>query len=365
MEPITLLYAAFFLLLGGAIAAATLSRWEGACGWVSLGFVSAASLGLFYLAMHVFIKGAIGKVEIISFLAVTGATLSVSVDPLSALLLLITSIISFCVTLFSIRYIRHYEKEPVLRYYPPLLLLFASIIGVVVVRDMFFFLVFWEIMTLTSWALVVYEQEEGKSFRAGLEYFIATHVATGFIILASILLYSHSAGPSFSFEAFRSSLGGLLDTNPALVHFVLAFFFIGFVTKAGVLPFGFWLPDAYPAAPSGATAVFAGLLEKMGIYGVLRIFCELLPISHYSYIWGEIIAIFGALSIFVGTMSALTQDDSKRLMSFHAIGQVGYMFLGIGAGLYFLPINPALATISLVGGLFHLITIAGSSPVFS
>ena len=355
MEPITLLYASFLLLIAGAIAAAATCKYKTVCSWTSFGFVSASSVCLFYLAATVFVNGSTGNGEIISLSPVIGSTLSVGVDSLSALLLLIHSIVSFCVTLFSVTDMLRYRRESLLRYYPLLLLLFASIVGVVVARDMLFFLVFWEIMSLTSWALVIYEREDRTCIKAGLKYFIATHVATGFIILASVLVYSRTPGPSFGFEAFRISLGTLLNTHPAMVHIVLALFFVGFVTKAGILPFGFWLPDAYPAAPSGVTALFAGLLEKAGIYGVVRIFCELLPISHSSYVWGQIIAIFGTISMFVGTLAALTQDDSKRLMSFHAIGQVGYMLLGIGAGIYFLPVNPALATISLIAGLFHMI----------
>jgi hydrogenase-4 component B len=355
MEPITLLYIAFLLLVAGAIIAAAISSFKRACGWISLAFVSASSICLLYLAIYVFIKGATGSVEILTLYPLVNASLSVGIDTLSALLLFIISIISFCTTLFSIRYVRRYERESMLRYYPLLLLLFASIVGVVAMRDMLFFIAFWELMTLTSWALVVYERESKISLRAGLEYFIATHIATGLIVLAAVILYSRTPGPSFSFEALRASLGTLLTSNPALVHLILALFFIGFVTKAGVLPFGFWLPDAYPAAPSSASAAFAGTMTKLGIYGVVRVFCEFLPVSHYSYIWGEVIAIFGAISIFVGTMSALTQDDSKRLMSFHVIGQIGYMFLGIGLGVFLLPVNPPLATIALISGIFHLL----------
>lgn len=354
MGQLTLLYVAFLLLVAGAIISAVISRHERACGWVSMGFVSAASACLLYVAIYVFAKGAIESVEILSLHPVIGASLMVGIDSFSALLLLIISIISFCVTLFSIRYIRRY-KESLLAYYPLMLLLFASIVGVVSVRDMMFFIVFWEIMTLTSWALVIYERESETGLRAGLEYFIATHVATFLIILASLILYPRTPGPSFSFGALRTSFETLLISNPGLVHIVLALFFIGFVTKAGVLPFGFWLPNAYPAAPSSASAAFAGVLEKAGIYGVVRVFCELLPISHHSYIWGEVIAVFGAISIFVGTMSALTQDDTKKLMSFHAIGQIGYMFLGIGLGIFLLPVNPPLAIIALIAGLFHMI----------
>jgi len=355
MNPITILYVSFLLLVAGAIVAAATSKLQRFCSWSSLGFVSAASLCLLYLAIHVFAKGQITQPEPLLSLPGIGASLSIGIDALSALLFLIISIVSFCATLFSIRYIRKYEKESLLRFYPLLLLLFASIIGVVVIRDMLFFIVLWEMMTLTSWALVVYERESKISIRAGLEYFIATHVATGFIILASVLLYAHTSVPSFDFNALRASFDTLITSNPALVHLILASFFIGFVTKAGVLPFGFWLPNAYPAAPSSGSAAFAGIVEKAGIYAIVRVFCTILPISVYSQTWGVVIAIFGTFSIFIGTMSALTQDDSKKLMSFHAIGQIGYMLLGIGVGLYFLTINTALATIALVAGLFHMI----------
>jgi hydrogenase-4 component B len=355
MNPIAILYASFLLLIAGAIVAAATSKLQRFCSWSSLGFVSAASVGLLYLAIYVFANGQVAQQQPLLSLPGIGASFSIGIDALSALLFLIVSIVSFCTTLFSVRYIARYQKETLLRYYPLLLLLFASIIGLVVIRDMLFFIVFWEVMTLASWALVVYDRDSKISIRAGLEYFIATHVATGFIVLASVLLYAHSPGPSFGFQALRTSFETLISSSPVLVNIILASFFIGFVTKAGVLPFGFWLPDAYPAAPSSGSAAFAGTMTKLGVYGIVRVFCTILPLSVYSQIWGVVIAVFGAFSIFVGTMSALTQDDSKRLMSFHVIGQIGYMFLGIGIGLYFLPINPVVATIALISGVFHLV----------
>lgn len=352
---INLLYAAFLLLVVGAIAVAAISRHKGACGWAALGFVSAASACLIYLAAYVFFEGEVKAVGLLNLHPVIGTSLSVEIDPLSALFLIIISVISFCVTLYSIRYIRHYEKESLLRYYPWLLLFFASIVGVVCMTDMLFFIIFWEMMTLTSWALVVYERENKESLKAGLIYFIVTHMATGCLILAAVILYSYTAGPSFSFEDLRAVLKTQLIVNPALVHGVLALFFIGFVTKASTLPFGFWLPLAHPVAPSSFSAVLSGVMIKAGVYGIVRLFCTILPISTSTQTWGIIIALFGSFSIFIGTMSALTQDDAKRLMAFHSIGQVGYMFLGIGAGFYFLPVNSALATIALVAGLFHMV----------
>jgi hydrogenase-4 component B len=355
MEPIQLLYIALLLLTLGSGISAAIARYKTACGWVSLGFVSASAICLIYLAVYVFLKGSIEEQELFNLSPLIGASFRAGIDPLSALFLLAISIIAFCATLYSISYLRHYEKESLIRYYPLLLLFFASLAGIVCLTDMMFFIVFWEMMTLTSWALVVYERENRESLKAGLIYFIVTHIAAGCLILGAVVLYSYTEDHSFRFDGLRASLASLLVTNPALVHLVLAFFFIGFATKASTLPFGFWLPLAHPVAPSSFSAVLSGVMIKAGVYGLVRLFCTLLPISPLSQTWGIIIALFGILSLFVGTISALMQDDSKRLMAFHSIGQVGYMFLALGAGFYFFPINPALAAIALIAGLFHMI----------
>jgi hydrogenase-4 component B len=96
-------------------------------------------------------------------------------------------------------------------------------------------------------------------------------------------------------------------------------------------------------------------MTKLGIYGLLRVFLGFLPLSPATRTWGLVIALAGTASIFVGTLTALKQDDVKRLMSFHVIGQMGYMFLGIGVGLFFLATNPTLAALGLLAGTFHMI----------
>ncbi|MBM3235224.1 hypothetical protein FJZ31_02875 [Candidatus Poribacteria bacterium] len=356
VEQIIFLYIAFFLLVIGAIMAAATHKLRRACPWISFLFVSLAAVCLLYIVFHVFTEGTITGAGPIIKLPGIGAALAIAIDPLSALFLFIVSVISFCTTLFSIRYIRRYAAESLLRYYPPLLLLFASVVGIVAVRDLFFFIAFWEIMTLTSYALVVYERENKASLKAGFQYFFVTHVAAACLILAAIILYPRTPEPhSFSFDAMRDSMGVLLTNNTGLLHLVLALFFIGFITKAGVLPFSFWLPNAYPAAPTSASAAFSGTMTKLGIYGIIRVFCSFLPISHHSYVWGEVIAVFGTISIFVGTISALTQDDSKKMMSMSIIGQMGYITLGIGLGVYLLPISPVISTIALIASVFHLL----------
>ena len=282
-----------------------------------------------------------------------GAGFVVSVDCLSAIFLAITGTIGFLTTLYSVEYMTRYRNDSVAKYYPLLQLLFAGIVGVVATGDFVFFLVFWELMTFASFFLVTFEREVRASQRAGFKYFVVNQAATFGMIAAALILWTKSG--SFHFSAMRDALGGLLTTQPALAHLVLFLFFMGFATKAGILPMGDWLPDAYPAAPSGATAAFGGTMTKLGVYGLLRVFLCFLPLSPVTRTWGLLIALAGAVSLFVGTLTALKQDDIKRLMSFHVIGQVGYMFLGIGLGLFFLPSSPTLAALGLLAGTFHMI----------
>ena len=331
------------------------SKFKEICGYISFFFVLIAALEIITLSIDVFSNGPISvKISEIS-VTLIGSTLSFHFDTLSAIFLCLIALISVVTTFYSIKFMSspYYKNINLLGYYPPLLLNFASMIAVVSLNDMFFFFIAWEFMTLSSYALVIFDRKDKECLKGGYKYFLMTHIATACMFLAAIILYTQSN--SFNFESLSLSLRGLISTSPVLVHIVLALFFVGFATKAGVFPFGDWLPDAYPAAPSGAASVFGGIMSKLGVYGIIRIFCDILPISKYSESWGIIIAIFATASIFIGTMTALIQDDTKKLLSFHVIGQIGYMLLGIGIGIYFLPTNKALATIAIIAGIFHLI----------
>jgi len=125
-------------------------------------------------------------------------------------------------------------------------------------------------MTLSSWFLIVFDREKKSALKGGLQYFIATHVATAFLILASVILYSYSN--DFSFTEIKKGFSLLINTQPALAQFILFCIFIAFITKAGVLPFGFWLPNAYPQPPSSASSFFGGVMSKLAVYAILRFF---------------------------------------------------------------------------------------------
>jgi hydrogenase-4 component B len=285
-------------------------------------------------------------------LGVLGASLAIVVDPLSAFFLLIAVTICVLSVLFSVHYMTHFVQDSVAKFYPILLLFFASIIGVLVASDLLFFLVFWELMTLTSFFLVAFERENVTSQRAGRKYFIMTHAATLCMVAAALLLW-RSAG-TFDFEAMRGAMATLFRSQPVLANVVVLLFLLGFATKAGVLPMGDWLPDAHPVAPSGMSAMLSGVLVKIGIYGLLRVVCDFVPVGQSLALWGVVIAVAGGGSLLVGNLTALKQADSKRLMAFSTIGQIGYVCLGIGAGLHMLRTDPTLATLAFMGALFHV-----------
>ena len=282
-----------------------------------------------------------------------GATLVFRVDPLSAFFLLLISAISVLAALYSIRYMDRYHDQHLGRYYPPLLLFFAGMMAVVCTDDWFFFLVFWEFMTICSYLLVIFERENIQSQRAGFKYIVITHAATALMLIAVIAVWRTSH--SLSFAATGPALSKLAVTQPALLHVLLAFWFIGLATKVGILPFGDWLPDAHPAAPSGVSAVLSGVMVKLGVYGLLRVFLEMLTAPGFGQVWGIVIAVMGTASIFVGTLAALAQDNLKRLLAFHTIGQVGYVLLGLGAGIYLMPTHPAIGLLAVMAGMFHLV----------
>jgi len=351
-----MLIGGFALLLVGAFATWVL----GGGGWRAeasrrLGLIVIAAAGGCFASVSTFVLGGHGAVGPIVLWQPTlvNASLSIRVDALSAFFLLLISGLSFVAAWFAVAYTR--KMADIGGFYPPLLLFVFGMAGVVVVEDFFFFFVPWELMALSSYLLVVFHREKAENLSAGFRYFFVTHAGT-LALFFGITMLVGGGGGSFLFQDMARSMPALLAARPFLAHTGLLLILLGFLVKAGCFPFGmWWLPAAHPAAPAPVSALLSGAMIKLGLYGILRVFFQILPAGPWSLGWGLIVAAFGTLSLIVGTLMALVQLDSKRLLAYSSIGQVGYMLLGFGIALGLATSDPPLAAVALVGGLFHVL----------
>ena len=226
-------------------------------------------------------------------------------------------------------------------------LLVASMVMVALAQNGVLFLLAWEIMSLASFFLVTFENEQESVRQAGWTYLVATHLGTAFLLVLFLLL-GRQAG-SLDFDRFLAASGSIAPM--AGVAFSLAL--IGFGTKAGFMPLHVWLPEAHPAAPSHVSALMSGVMIKTGIYGLLRTLTFLGPPASW---WGWVLIGIGLVSGLGGVLFALAQHDLKRLLAYHSVENIGIIALGLGVGVLGLALHqPALAVLGLAGGLLHVL----------
>lgn len=221
--------------------------------------------------------------------------------------------------------------------------LVASMVLVVVARNAVLFLVAWELMTLASFFLVTFEDEQPSVREAGWMYLVATHLGTA-CLLALFVLLGRTNG-TLDFDG--------LSGTPGSVGFLFLLAVIGFGTKAGFMPFHVWLPEAHPAAPSHVSAVMSGVMIKTGIYGLLRILTVLGPPPTW---WGWLLCGVGLTSGILGVLFALAQHDLKRLLAYHSVENIGIIALGLGVGELGLSGGSApVAVLGFAGALLHVL----------
>jgi hydrogenase-4 component B len=275
-------------------------------------------------------------------------SLSFKVDTLSAFFIFVISLIALFASIYALGYVKHYYKKysiGALGFFYNIFL--AGMVMVVSANNALFFLVVWEIMSLASYFLVIFEHREQENVKAGSLYFIMTHVGTAFIILFFFLLYRDTG--SLDFSVIKENMEAVTPFGRNII-FILAL--VGFGTKAGVIPFHIWLPSAHPAAPSHVSALMSGVMIKTGIYMFIRIFMDMMPGAPLW--WGAVILILGAISSLLGVLYALTEHDIKKLLAYHSIENIGIILMGLGSSLVFwsLDMKP-LAVLGLVAALFH------------
>jgi hydrogenase-4 component B len=222
----------------------------------------------------------------------------------------------------------------------------AGMVAVVIARTALLFLVSWEIMSISAYFLVTFEDEKAEVRRAGWIYLIATHLGVAFLF-ATFALLGHLAG-GLEFEAFARMPAP--SAVWAGVIFMLAL--VGFGAKAGLVPFHVWLPEAHPAAPSHVSALMSGVMIKMGLYGLLRILTFLGPPAPW---WGLTLAALGLMTAVVGVSLALHQRDIKRVLAYSSIENMGLICLAFGVAIWGWAAKiPVVAALGLTAGLLHI-----------
>jgi len=244
-------------------------------------------------------------------------------NALSVYMAAIFLIIGILTSLFSIEEPR---RGGVTGYYSVLLGMVTSMIGIVFSGDLFTLFIFWETMCLCSYALVAFNKEKWESIEASYKYLIMSSAGSITILFALSFLYGLTGTLNISYLSM--SLSGA-ERNP-VIYIVLLMLIVGFGLQAGMVPFHTWLPDAHMAAPSSISAVLSGIMVKTGIYGLLKILLVIFLPLHKS--WYVTLAILAVLTMFIGNLSALLQNDIKRLLAYSTIANIGYILVGIAIG---------------------------------
>jgi len=217
---------------------------------------------------------------------------------------------------------------------------------VVLADDAFSFLVSWEFMSLTSWALVISHHENRENLRAGLVYLLMASFGTLALLLAFGLLAGASG--NYAFEAIRAA-------HPAasIGALVLILGLLGAGSKAGVVPLHAWLPLAHPAAPSHVSALMSGVMTKVAIYGFIRITFDLA--GPPAWWWSVPVLGIGGITAAMGVLYALMESDLKRVLAYSTIENIGIIFAALGLALAFKAFGIGVAAaLALTAALLHV-----------
>ena len=315
-----------------AIASLLAWRWLGLQRWISVIGTAALLLAGLMLLASVWHDG-IRAVQIGSWPAPFGITLVA--DLFSSIMVVLTGLTGLATAVYSLSSIDR-ERER-FGYYPLLQILLMGVCGAFLTGDIFNLFVWFEVMLIASFVLLALGGERAQ-IEGAIKYVTINLVSSALFLSAVGLLYGLAGTLNMADLAVK-----LRDVpHPGLITTVAMLFLVSFGIKAAVFPLFFWLPASYHTPPVAVSAVFAGLLTKVGVYALLRVF-TLIFTQDVGYTHGLILAVAG-LTMITGVLGAVIQNEFRRILSFHIISQIGYMIMGLGL---FTPL-------ALAGSIFYI-----------
>lgn len=271
--------------------------------------------------------------------------INIKIDSLSAWFILIINFTSITGVLYGSGYLKTYSqlKANLELHWVFYVLFHLSMLWVCMFDNGVAFLISWELMSLSSLMLVLFEFQNKKTLKAGINYMVQMHLSVVLLTLGFIMLYTNTG--SFNFEALTQTS---LDHNSRWIFILL---FAGFAIKAGFIPFHTWLPHAHPAAPSHISGVMSGVIVKLGIYGIFRI---IMYLRHDWLMFGEIILVLSVITAIYGIANAALKFDFKQMLAYCTIENIGIIGIGLGIGLMGIGNNDKTMTIlGFSGALLH------------
>ncbi len=314
-------------------------------GVVTLGAVAVCSIALL---VRVDNDGVV-SVQAGGWRAPVGITLVA--DRLAAIMLVIAVLMLFAVLIYAIG--QPGAEEHHVGFHPVYLILTAGVAAAFLTGDLFNLFVAFEVTLMASYVLITLGGRP-EQVRSGMTYIVISLIASTLFLLSLAFVYASTGTVNLA------DLSGKIADLPGGVRSGLALLLIVvFGIKSAIFPLFFWLPDSYPTAPSPITAVFAGLLTKVGVYALIRTQTLLFPADTQP---GSLLLVVAGLTMVVGVLGAITQNDIKRILSFHIVSQIGYMIMGLGlfsiaglagAVLYIIHHIVVKTTLFLVAGLIE------------
>jgi len=274
----------------------------------------------------------------------------IHMDVLSYIMTLAVSIPALSVAIYTYSYMDMYREGGRAGIFITLLNMFiASMIMIVICWNLLVFLFCWEVMTLASYILIVWDYEDPYVRRAGLQYAVAMHIFSSIpLILAVLLTYAYVHAMNFTLIKKSSTL----IPEPVYTA-IVALLAMAFISKAGLVPLHFWLPDAHSVAPSNISALLSGVMIKMAVYGIIR----LLYYVYSAPLWLWCIILASAISSSIwGSLKAVSERNSKRILAYSSVSHIGYMVTAVSSGALLLESGNPLGLSIMVAGIVYLFT---------